>query len=77
MRILAFQRDRSRHRANPWSDIWRMDAPDVGSIFLERYEQAFRPHGDPLLQAVAIAHDDLTWGHVEGLDAQTQTCHPP
>ena len=77
MRILAFQRKRSINRANPLSHILRMDALDVRSIFLERYDQAFRQHGDPILHAVAIAHDDLTWGHVEVFDAQAQTCHPP
>jgi len=64
MRILAFQRERYIHRANPLRDILRMAALDVRSMFLERYDQAFRQHRHPILHAFAIAHNDLTLGKV-------------
>ena len=46
-------------------------------MFLERYDQAFRQHGDPILHAFVIVHDDLRLGNVEILDTQSQTFHQP
>jgi hypothetical protein len=77
MRILAFQRERSRDRANPVRDILCMDVRAVREMFLERYDQAFRQHGDPILHAFVIVHDDLRLGNVEILDTQSQTFHQP
>jgi hypothetical protein len=77
MRILAFQRERSRDQANPLRDILCMGVRAVREIFLEQYDQAFRQHGDPILHAFAIAHDDLMLGNVESFDTQSQTLHPP
>jgi hypothetical protein len=77
MRILAFQRERSRDRANPVRDILCMDVRAVREIFLERYDQAFRQHGDPILHAFVIVHDELRLGNVEILDTQSQTFHQP
>jgi hypothetical protein len=77
MRILAFQRERSRDRANPVRDILCMDVRAVREMFLERYDQAFRQHGDPILHAFVIVHDELRLGNVEILDTQSQTFHQP
>jgi hypothetical protein len=54
-----------------------MDVRAVREIFLERYDQAFRQHGDPILHAFVIVHDDLMLGNVEILDTQSQTFHQP
>jgi hypothetical protein len=58
-------------------DILCMDVRAVREIFLERCDQAFRQHGDPLLQAFAIVHAALMLGNVESLDTQSPTFHQP
>jgi hypothetical protein len=77
MRIRAFQRERSRDRANLVRDILCMDVRAVREIFLEGADQAFRQHGDPILHAFVIVHDDLMLGNVEILDTQSQAFHQP
>jgi hypothetical protein len=62
--------DRSQDGGIPLGDIWRMPALDVRYMFLERYDQAFRPHGDAILHAVAIAHHDLLWRAIEVCHAE-------
>ena len=54
-----------------------MDVLGVRSMFLERYDQAFREHLHLIFNAFAIAHDDLTLGKVEVFDAESQTFHQP
>jgi hypothetical protein len=77
LRILACQRQRSGDRGYPLRDILRLSSLDVREMCLERADQAFGQRGAPLLQAFAIAHDDLTLGNVQVFDAQSQTFHQP
>ena len=44
-------------------------------MFLEWADQAGGQHGDPIVQAFAIAHDNLLVGKVEIFDAEPQTLH--
>jgi hypothetical protein len=57
-------------------DVWRMDALDTRSMFLEWADQAGGPHGDPILHAVALPHNDLLWRAIEVCHAELSTCHP-
>ena len=47
-----------------------MDAVDTRSRFLEWADQAGGQHGDPLVHALALPHDDLLLGKVEIFDPQ-------
>jgi hypothetical protein len=68
--VCSCQGKRSKDGAIPLGDVWRMDALDTRSRFLEGADQAGGPHGDPILHAVAIAHDDLLWREIEVFHAE-------
>jgi hypothetical protein len=68
--VCSCQDERSQDGAIPLGDVWRMDASDTRSMFLEWADQAGGPHGDPSLHAGAIPHDDLLLGKVEIFDPQ-------
>jgi hypothetical protein len=74
--VWSCQGERYKDGAIPLGDVWRMDAVDTRSMFLEWADQAGGPHGDPSLHAIAIAHDALLWGAIEVCRASLQACHP-
>jgi hypothetical protein len=74
--VCSYQGERYKDGAIPLGDVWRMDAVDTRSMFLEWYDQVFRQHRHPSLHAIAIAHDAQLWGAIEVCRASPQTCHP-
>jgi hypothetical protein len=74
--VCSCQGKRYKDDAIPVGDVWRMDALDTRSMFLEWADQAGGLHGDPILHAVAIAHHDLLWRAIEVCHAEPSTFHP-
>jgi hypothetical protein len=74
--VCSCQGERSKDGAIPLGDVWRMDASDTRSMFLEWANKAGGQHGDPILHAVAIAHHDLLWRAIEVCHAAPSTFHP-
>jgi hypothetical protein len=68
--VCSCQGERYKDGAIPLGDVWRMDALDTRSRFLEWADQAGGPHGDPILHAGALPHDDLLWRAIEVCDAE-------
>jgi hypothetical protein len=62
--VCSCQGKRCKDGAIPF-DVVRMYALDTRSMFLEWADQAGGPHSDPILHAVAIAHNDLTLREIE------------
>jgi hypothetical protein len=74
--VCSCQGERSKDGAIPVGGVWRMDALDTCSMFLEGADQAGGQHGDPSLHAGAIAHNDLLWRAIEVCHAEPSTFHP-
>jgi hypothetical protein len=74
--VCSCQGKRSKDGAIPLGDVVRMDALDTRSRFLGWADQAGGQRGDPILHAVAIAHNDLLWRAIEVCHAEPSTFHP-
>ena len=68
--VCSCQGKQSKDGAKPVGDVWRMDALDTRDMFLEWADQAGGPHGDAILHAVAISHNDLLWRAIEVCHAE-------
>jgi hypothetical protein len=61
----------------PLLQVIIVDVPDCRELFLQRLKQRVGQHGDPVLVALARAHDNLAVVRIHILHPQPQTFHFP
>ncbi len=75
IRILPRQRVGHGHAPVPISQIPLMDLARADEMFLQRPLQGFGQHRRPILEALAMPHDDLAGGEVHVVNPQPQVLH--